>query len=151
MRSRAASQDGIALVIAVMSMMLMAALGSALVLTTMTESGVSSTYVSGLEAFYAADAAVERTLADLPAVDDWRTLLGLRVEHSAEALMPTAMPTPQVRVVLTVAAAGIDGAIVVRAQAYGLRGAERTVEVTVTRAGEAGPVGVRLLAWRELR
>lgn len=151
MRSRAGGEEGVALVIAVMSMMLMAALGSALVLTTMTESGVSSTYVSGLEAFYAADAAVERTLADLPAVDDWHTLLGLRVEQSAEALMPTATPTPQVRVVLTVEAAEVDGAIVVRAQAYGARDVERTVEAIVTRSGEAAPAGVRLLAWSELR
>ena len=151
MRSRARGQEGIALVIAVMSMMLMAALGSALVLTTMTESGVSSTYVSGLEAFYAADAAVERTLADLPAADDWRSLLGRRVEQSAEALMPTATPMPQVRVVLSVAAAQIEGAIVVRAQAYGPRDVERTVEATVARGEPGGVASVRLLAWRELR
>ena len=142
MRSRAGGEEGIALVIAVMSMMLMAALGSALVLTTMTEAGVSSTYVSGIEAFYAADAAVERTLADLPAVEDWHSLIGLRVEES---------PRPGARVVLTVAAAGIDGAIVVRAQASGSRDVERTVEATVTRTDEAGAAGVRLLAWRELR
>ena len=151
MRWRAGGEEGLALVIAVMSMMLMAALGSALVLTTMTEAGVSSTYVSGIEAFYAADAAVERTLADLPAVEDWRSLIGLRVEQSADALMPTATPTPQVRVVLTVAAAELDGAIVVRAQAYGARDVERTVEATVTRTDESGPASVRLLAWRDLR
>ena len=127
--------------IAVMSMMLMAALGSALVLTTMTEAGVSSNYVSGIEAFYAADAAVERTLAGLPAVEDWQSLIGLRVE----------LPSPQVRVVLTVTAAGIDGAIVVRARASGSREVERTVEATVTRSAEAGPASVRLLDWRELR
>ena len=41
MRWRAGGEEGIALVIAVMSMMLMAALGSALGFTTMTEAGVA--------------------------------------------------------------------------------------------------------------
>lgn len=40
-----------------------------------------------------------------------------------------------------------DGVLVLRAHAYGLRGARRMVEVTVGR----GAAGVRLLAWRELR
>ena len=142
MRGGANGEEGVALVIALMSMMLMAALGSALVLTTMTEAGVSSNYVSGIEAFYAADAAVERTLAGLPAVEDWQSLVGLHVE------LPSS---PQIRVVLTVTAAGIDGAIVVRARAFGSRKVERTVEATVTRSDEAGPASVRLLDWRELR
>ncbi len=150
MRWRAGGEEGIALVIAVMSMMLMAALGSALVLTTMTEAGVSSNYVSGIEAFYAADAALERTLSDLPGIEDWQSLVGLRVDGPAEALTATTR-TSGIRVVLTVAAAGIEGAIVVRAQAYGPRDVERTVEATVTRTDEVGPASVRLLAWRELR
>ena len=151
MRWRAGGEEGLALVIAVMSMMLMAALGSALVLTTMTEAGVSATYASGIEAFYAADAAVERTLADLPAVEDWQAIIGLRVDGPAEALIPSLTPGPPVRVVLTVTAADIEGAIVVRAQAYGARDVERAVEATVTRTDEPGPAAVRLLAWRELR
>lgn len=142
MRWRAGGEEGIALLIAVMSMMLMAALGSALILTTMTEAGVASNYVSGIEAFYAADAEVERTLSDLPGIGDWHSLIGLRVDR---------MSTPRVRVVLTVAAASIDGAIVVRAQAYGPRDIERTVETTVAHTGEVGPASVRLLAWREVR
>ena len=142
MRRRAGCEEGIALVIAVMSMMLMVALGSALVLTTMTEAGVASSYVSGVEAFYAADAEVERTLSDLPGIEDWHSLIGLRVDRTV---------TPHIRVVLTVAAAGIDGAIVVRAEAYGPRDIERTVEATVARTDDVGPAGVRLVAWRELR
>lgn len=150
MGCRAGGEDGVALVIAVMSMMLMAALGSALVLTTMTEAGVSSNYASGVEAFYAADAAVEHTLADLPGTADWNSLIGLRADGPVEALMGTTR-TSGIRVVVSVAAAEVDRAVVVRAQAYGPRGVEKTVEATVARTDEAGPASVRLLAWREVR
>ena len=150
MRRRAGGEEGVALIIAVMSMMLMAALGSALVLTTMTEAGVSSNYVSGIEAFYAADAAVEHTLADLPGTPDWDSVIGVRVDGPVEALMGVT-PTSGIRVVVSVARAEVDRAIVVRAQAYGPRGVERTVEATVARTDEAGPARVRRLAWREVR
>ena len=142
MRRDLRGEHGIALVIAVMSMMLMTALGSALVLTTMTEAGVASNYVSGVEAFYAADAEVERTLSDLPGIGDWHSLIGLRVDRAT---------TPHVHVVLTVDAAANDGQIVIRAQAYGPRNVERTVEATVAHTDEVGAASVRLLAWREVR
>lgn len=131
-----------------MSMMLMAALGSALILTTTTEVAAAASYVSGIEAFYVADAEVERMIADLPAVADWNSLVGLRVDRPAEALLPGAR---SIRVVLTVAAASVDGAIVVRADASGPHNVQRTVEVTVVRSDEVGSSGVRLLAWREPR
>lgn len=150
MRRCVGGEDGVALVIAVMSMMLMTALGSALILTTMTETGVSSNYVSGLETFYAADAAVERTLADLPATEDWSALVGFRADSPLEVLLDRPQASG-IRVVRSVAAAEQDGAIVVRAQAYGLLGVERTVEVTVARTAEEGQPGIRLLAWREVR
>ena len=142
MRRPRDGEQGIALVIAVMSMMLMTALGSALILTTMTEAGVASNYASGVEAFYAADGELERTLSDLPAIADWNSLIGLRADRAV---------TPHVHVVLTVVAAAIEGAIVVKAQAYGPHDVQKTVEGTVTRTDEVGRPRVRLLAWRELR
>ena len=137
-----------ALVVAVMSMMLMAALGSALILTTTTEVAASANYVGGVEAFYVADAAVERLVSDLPTVGDWSSLVGLRVETAAQALLPAAS---SIRVVVTVTAAAVEGAIVVRADAYGPRNVLRTVEATLARTDEVGPASVRLIAWRELR
>jgi hypothetical protein len=150
MSERWRGEQGIALVIAVMSMMLMAALGAALVLTTTTEAGISASYVAGVEAFYAADAAVERTLADLPDVADWSSLVGVRVEAPADVVALGGPSAPRIRVVLTVSAAPVEGALVIRAQADGPRGVERTVEATVVRTGEAGPAAVRLLSWREV-
>jgi Tfp pilus assembly protein PilX len=150
-RGRLCSEQGVALVTAVMSMMLMTALGSALILTTMTEAGIGAHYVRGLEAFYAADAALERTLSDLPAVADWSSLLGVRFDGPVADLMPAASAASQLHVRVTVATATVEGAIVVRAQAFGPGDIQRTVEATVSRTGQPGPAAVRLLAWKDIR
>jgi hypothetical protein len=73
--ARAAGENGVALIIALMAMSLMMALGVALILTTMVEMKTSSNYREGTEALYAADAAVERAMAELLAVPDWTPLL----------------------------------------------------------------------------
>jgi hypothetical protein len=58
-----------------MVMMLMMALGVALVLTTMTEGKIAANYRDGTEALYAADAAVERVLQDILTVADWNAMI----------------------------------------------------------------------------
>jgi Tfp pilus assembly protein PilX len=68
-------ERGAALVLALMAVLLLAALGFALLATTTTESMIASNYRSSQEGFYAADAAAERVLADLPAVSNWNTVL----------------------------------------------------------------------------
>jgi hypothetical protein len=73
--SRVRDDKGIALVISLMVMMLMTALGLALVMTTMTEGKIASNYRDGTEAMYAADAAVERVLQDILTVADWNSML----------------------------------------------------------------------------
>ena len=75
MRTRLADESGVAMIIALMSMMLLMALGLALVLTTMTETRISANYREGSEALYAADAAIERVMQDLLTVPDWNTVL----------------------------------------------------------------------------
>jgi hypothetical protein len=68
------STDGAALLIALMAMMLMTALATALMLTTITETRIASSYGAGIEAFYAADAAIERAIDDLRTIPDWSAL-----------------------------------------------------------------------------
>src|SRR4030095_6790215 len=68
-------EQGDALIIALMAMLLMTALGMALTLTTMTESRIAANYRAGTEALYAADAAVERVMDDLLTVPDWNAVL----------------------------------------------------------------------------
>jgi Tfp pilus assembly protein PilX len=58
-----------------MAMLLLTALGMALVLTTTTETMITGNYRDGVEAMYAADAGIERTMQDLLTVPDWNNVL----------------------------------------------------------------------------
>jgi hypothetical protein len=73
--TRLGDEQGVALIIALLSMVLMMALGSALVLTTMTEGKIAHNYSDGIEAVYAADAAVERVMQDILTVPDWNDII----------------------------------------------------------------------------
>src|SRR5213080_5008630 len=68
-------EDGIALIVALMAMMLMTALGAALILTTTGETMIAANFRNGQEALYAADAALERAMDDILTVPDWNNLL----------------------------------------------------------------------------
>ena len=63
------------MIVALMAMTLMVALGTALIITTTTESRMVSNFRNNSEALYAADAAMERALDDLLTVPDWNRLL----------------------------------------------------------------------------
>ena len=69
------AEDGIALIIAMMAMLLVSALGMALVLTTSTETMIAGNYSTSQEGLYAADAIAERTMDDLLTVPDWNRIL----------------------------------------------------------------------------
>lgn len=69
------NERGIALIVALMAMMLMAALGAALVMTTTSETAIAGNYSRADEGLYAADAAMERAVDDLLTVPDWNKLL----------------------------------------------------------------------------
>jgi PilX N-terminal len=68
-------EAGVALIVALLTMVLMMALGAALVLITSTESAIAANFRAGHEAFYAADAVFEWALADLRSVPDFTTVL----------------------------------------------------------------------------
>lgn len=68
-------ERGIALLIALMSTLLLTALGLALVMTTMTETMITANYRDGGEAMYAADAGIERVMQDLLTIADWNRIL----------------------------------------------------------------------------
>ena len=70
-----ARENGVAMVIAMMALLLMTALGTALILTTSSETIIASTYRSGVEGMYAADAIIERAMQDLLKVPNWNMLL----------------------------------------------------------------------------
>jgi hypothetical protein len=68
-------EDGMALIVALLSMTLLLALGMALVMTTMTETKIAANYTTGTEALYATDAVVERVMDDILTVPDWNNIL----------------------------------------------------------------------------
>ena len=63
-RTGRARQDGVALVIVVMSMLLLSAVGAALVLVTSADVLIAANVGASNEALYAADAAFERTVGE---------------------------------------------------------------------------------------
>jgi Tfp pilus assembly protein PilX len=68
-------ESGVALIVALMSLLLLTALGLALVLTTSTETMIASNFSNGQEGLYAADAGIERAMQDVLTVADWNTIL----------------------------------------------------------------------------
>jgi Tfp pilus assembly protein PilX len=75
LRARVRNEEGTALIIALMSMMLLTALGAAVVMVTSTETMIASNYRNSQEALYAADAAAERVVQDLLMVPRWNDIL----------------------------------------------------------------------------
>jgi hypothetical protein len=59
-----------------MAMLFMMALGTALMLSTMTETRISGHFRNSSEALYAADAGLERAIDDLRTIHDWNSALG---------------------------------------------------------------------------
>jgi len=74
-RARLAGERGTALVIALMAVLLLTALGAAVIMVTNTETKISANYKNSQEALYAADAAVERVVQDLLMVPRWNDIL----------------------------------------------------------------------------
>lgn len=75
LRARLTNQDGTALIIALMAMMLLTALGAAVVMVSRTETMIAHNYRNSHEALYAADAAIERVVQDLLLVPRWNDIL----------------------------------------------------------------------------
>ena len=72
---RLGDEQGVALIIALLAMLLLTALGMALTLTTTTEARIAYNYRDGVETLYAADAAVERVMQDVLTVPDWNRIV----------------------------------------------------------------------------
>jgi hypothetical protein len=64
-----------ALVLAMMTMALLTGLGGALVIGTITETAITGNFRGGTITFYAADGALEFTIAELAATPDWEPIL----------------------------------------------------------------------------
>ncbi|MGH9176058.1 MAG: PilX N-terminal domain-containing pilus assembly protein [Vicinamibacterales bacterium] len=83
------NEQGIALVVALMSTLLLTALGLGLAMTTMTETMITANYRDGGEAMYAADAGIERVMQDLLTIPDWNRILAGAAQSSFVDGAPT--------------------------------------------------------------
>ena len=75
-------ERGVALIVALMSMLLLTALGIGLLMTTTTETLITTNFRDSGEAMYAADAGVERVMQDLLTVPDWNRILAGQVQSA---------------------------------------------------------------------
>jgi Tfp pilus assembly protein PilX len=76
------NERGAALIVSLMAMLLLSALGLALVMTTMTETKIAGNYTASQEAMYAADAGIERAMQDVLTVADWNAMLSGAVKSA---------------------------------------------------------------------
>jgi hypothetical protein len=76
-RQYSADQErGVALFVTILAMLLLSAIGGSLVLSTISETAIAANFLGGRDVFYAADAGLERALADLAEAADWSAVLG---------------------------------------------------------------------------
>jgi len=88
------SDDGSALIIALIATVLLTSLGLGLAFLTDTERTVASNYRAGNEALYAADAAVERVMQDVLLVPQWNDILSGAVKSSfVDTTLTPTMPS----------------------------------------------------------
>ena len=82
LNGRLANEQGTALIIALMAMMLLTALAAAVVMVSSTEVKIAGNYNNAQETLYAADAAVERVVQDLLLVPRWNDILAGTVQSA---------------------------------------------------------------------
>jgi hypothetical protein len=93
--TRLSNERGTALIIALMAMMLLTALGAAVVMVSNTETHIASNYRNSQEALYAADAAVERVVQDLLMIPRWNDILsGAEKSAFVDGATNVLMPLP---------------------------------------------------------
>ena len=94
-RARLADERGAALIIALMAMMLLTALGAAVVMVSNTETRIAGNYRNSQEALYAADAGVERVVQDLLLIPRWNDILaGTAQSGFVDGTMTSAKTLP---------------------------------------------------------
>jgi len=87
------SEDGVALLVTLFAMLVMSAIGSALILSTISETLIAGNARGAHDAFHAANAALERAMADLAETGDWNQVLNGAVPSTLVDGMPTGTRT----------------------------------------------------------
>jgi hypothetical protein len=152
-------ERGVALVLALLALVVLAMVGGALVTVTITETAIAARFRDGVQAFYAADGALERALAEVAAAPDWAALIDPLPAAASDPSWRVLIDGPATdvlgsddadrRLVVSVwlRAGPSDGLLTLRARAAGTQGVARTIEAVAAR----GEGGVRLVTWAEAR
>jgi hypothetical protein len=91
--SGVAREHGVAMLVAMMAILIMTAFGTALILSSSTETTIAGHFVTALEGRYAADAMLARGLDDLLGMGDWNPVIaGLVQSHWVDGT-PTSART----------------------------------------------------------
>ena len=94
---RTSDERGVALIISLLAMMLMTALGMALMLNSQTEMLIGGNYRDSVEGSYVADAGLERVMQDVLSIPDWNQILttadGVRANITSGFVDSTTTPT----------------------------------------------------------
>jgi Tfp pilus assembly protein PilX len=94
---RTSDERGVALIISLLAMMLMTALGMALMLNSQTEMLIGGNYRDSVEGAYVADAGLERVMQDVLSIPDWNQILttadGVRANVTSGFIDSTTTPT----------------------------------------------------------
>jgi len=93
MVARVESDRGVALIIAMMATTLLLTLGGALILLSSSETGIAANFRAAHEARYAADAGLERALADLRREPDFTPVLNGALRSSFVDGLPSGTRT----------------------------------------------------------
>jgi hypothetical protein len=102
-------ERGVALIIALMTSMLLTALGVALIMVTNTETQITANFRNGQEALYAADAGVERVVQDLLLAPRWDDILtGTLTSGFVDGTMAPTLPGGGIQIDLTTATAQLQ-------------------------------------------
>jgi hypothetical protein len=137
------------LVMTMMAMTLLTALGSALIVVTITETAIAAAHRNGTELFYAADGAADFAVQEVAAAPDWDELLS---SGTLSAFVDGAPVGPrQIGAIVldlseatadtnAVAVPGPDGSVPV----YRLYGYGRLAQLT---AGGEGPLSPYVIVW----
>lgn len=96
-RSPRRDERGIALIISLLALLLMSALGMALMLNSQTEILIGANYRDSVEGAYVADAGIERVMQDVLTIADWNQILsspdGVRAGVTSGFIDSTYTPT----------------------------------------------------------
>ena len=91
--TRGRGERGVALLITIMALLLLSAVGAALILTSTSETIIAAHFRNGIEARYAAGAIVARAIEDVAGAADWSLLVDGTLRSAWVDGAPTGLRT----------------------------------------------------------